>query len=192
MEDQLFEFISTYITLTSAEKNAITELDLFRHYKKGTYLLQEGQYTNESFFVIKGCIRCFYVIDGEEKTTAFYTEMQGIEPSCVVDKKPSAYYLVCVEDAILSVSNKAMETEIFENFPRFEAMCRAFSAQEIVQKQQSFDEFKLSSPEERYLNLLKNRAELLQRVPQHQIASYLGIKPQSLSRMRARIMSKNH
>jgi DNA-binding MarR family transcriptional regulator len=56
---------------------------------------------------------------------------------------------------------------------------------------ETFAEFKMSSPEERYLNLLKTRPDLIQRVPQHQIASYLGIKPESLSRIRKRIIN-NH
>lgn len=65
------------------------------------------------------------------------------------------------------------------------------SEQLLVKNQSSFDVFKTSSPEERYLNLLESRSNLLQRVPQHQIASYLGIKPQSLSRLRTRISKNN-
>lgn len=60
----------------------------------------------------------------------------------------------------------------------------------ISQKQLDFDEFKTSSPEQRYLNLIQKRPDIIQRVPQHQLASYLGIKPQSLSRLRARIFEK--
>ena len=66
-----------------------------------------------------------------------------------------------------------------------------FELEELLAKQQiNFDEFKTSSPEQRYLNLIQNRPDLVQRVPQHQLASYLGIKPQSLSRLRARILEK--
>ena len=64
-------------------------------------------------------------------------------------------------------------------------------SKELLAKQQiNFDKFKTSSPEQRYLNLLQKRPELIQRVPQHQLASYLGIQPQSLSRLRARILEK--
>jgi hypothetical protein len=87
-----------------------------------------------------------------------------------------------------------MEAEVFQKFPRFESLCRLLSEQLLDRKQRSFDEFRTSSPEERYLNLLRSRPDLPQRVPQHQLASYLGITPQSLSRMRARIFEKekNH
>jgi DNA-binding MarR family transcriptional regulator len=59
----------------------------------------------------------------------------------------------------------------------------------MAKQQDTIDDLKMSSPEERYLALLKNRPDLIQRVPQHQIASYLGIKPESLSRIRKRISS---
>jgi DNA-binding MarR family transcriptional regulator len=69
-------------------------------------------------------------------------------------------------------------------------MCRILSEELLAKKQIDFDKFKTSSPEQRYLNLLESRPDLIQRVPQHQLASYLGIKPQSLSRLRARISEK--
>jgi len=190
MQDLLFDFISRYISLTDEEWNAIVSLDLFRSEKKGAILLKEGQKTNLSFFVIKGCIRKYYIIDGEEKTTAFYTEMEGITPHCVKSKTSSEYYISCLEDTILTVSNPEMEVEINSKFPKFELMCRILSEELLSNAQIDFDEFKTSSPEQRYLNLLSKKPELLNRVPQHYIASYLGITPQSLSRLRARITHK--
>lgn len=190
MQDKLFHFISNYIELSEEEKQAIIDLDIFRMVNKGTVLLEEGAYTKESYFVLQGCIRTYYLIDGEEKTTAFYTEMQGVTPHCVLTKKSSEYYLETTEDSILTVSNVDMEGEIFEKFPRFESLCRVLSEELLAKNQDTFDAFKTSSPEQRYLNLMKNRPDLLQRVPQHQLASYLGITPQSLSRMRARIIEK--
>lgn len=191
MHDLLFDFISKYISLTDDEKNAIISLDVFRSFKKGTTLLKEGQKSNDGYFVLKGCIRTYYVIGGDEKTTAFYTEMEALTPHCVINKAPSEYYISCVEDTILIVSTPDMEAEMFSKFPKFESLCRIL-AEEILAKQQiNFDEFKTSSPEQRYLNLVQKRPDLIQRVPQHQLASYLGIKPQSLSRLRARILEKN-
>ncbi|HTO15441.1 MAG TPA: Crp/Fnr family transcriptional regulator [Edaphocola sp.] len=191
MQDLLFDFISKYVDLTEDEKNAIVSLDIFRSVKKGTILLKEGQKSNDGYFVLKGCIRTYYHIDGEEKSTAFYTEMEGLTPHCVVNKAPSEYYISCIEDSILTVANPEMEAEIFNKFPKFETVCRILSEELLAKQQFNFDEFKLSSPEQRYLSLLQKRPDLLQRVPQHQLASYLGIQPQSLSRLRARIIEKN-
>jgi CRP-like cAMP-binding protein len=191
MQNLLFDFISKYVSLTEDEKNAITSLDIFRTIKKGTTLLKEGQKSDEGYFVLKGCIRTYYIIGGEEKTTAFYTEMEGQTPPCVINKAPSEYYISCVEDTILIVTNPDMEAESFNKFPKFESLCRVLSEELLAKQQINFDEFKTSSPEQRYLNLLQKRPDLIQRVPQHQLASYLGIKPQSLSRLRARITEKN-
>jgi CRP-like cAMP-binding protein len=191
MQNLLFDFISKYISLTEEEKNAITALNIFRSEKKGTILLKEGQKTKVSYFVLKGCIRTYYMMDGEEKTAAFYTEMDAFTPPCVISKTPSEYYVSCVEDTILTVSDSDMELEVNSKFPKFETMCRILSEELLAQQRIDFDAFKTSSPEQRYLNLLQTRPDLIQRVPQHQLASYLGIKPQSLSRLRARILEKN-
>lgn len=176
--------------LSDEEKQVIIDLDIFSIVKKGTILLKEGQMSNKSFFVLKGCLRIYYIIDGEEKTTAFYTEMEGISPHCAINKKPSDYYISCVEDSIIVASDTEMETTGFEKFPRFETLCRIMSEQLLAKSQMIFDEYKTSTPEQRYLNLLKTRPDLLQRVPQYQLASFLGITPQSLSRLRARIVDK--
>ena len=190
MQDLLFDFISKYVSLTEEEKNAIISLDIFRSVKKRTTLLKEGQKSKDSYFVLKGCIRTYYIKDGEEKTTAFYTEMEALTPPCVVSKTPSEYYISCIEDSILLVSSSDMEEELNSKFPKFETLCRIFSEELLAKQRIDFDEFKTSSPEQRYLNLLQKRPDLVQRVPQHQLASYLGIKPQSLSRLRARILEK--
>ncbi|MER0440082.1 Crp/Fnr family transcriptional regulator [Emticicia sp. W12TSBA100-4] len=190
MKNILFDFISKYISLTEEEKNVLLSLDIFRSIKKGTTLLKEGQKSKESYFVLKGCIRTYYILDGDEKTTAFYTEMEALTPPCVISKTPSEYYVSCIEDSILLISNSDMEVEVNSKFPKFDTMCRMLTEELLAKERIDFDEFKTSSPEQRYLNLIQKRPDLIQRVPQHQLASYLGIKPQSLSRLRARIVEK--
>ena len=191
MQDILFDFLSKYVSLTDEEKNAIVSLDIFHSVKKGTVLLEEGQTSKENYFVLKGCIRSYYIINGEEKTTAFYTEMEAFTPHCVVSKTPSEYYVSCIEDSIILISNSDMVEEVNSKFPKFDTLCRILSEELLAKQQIDFDEFKISSPEQRYLNLIQKRPDLIQRVPQHQLASYLGIKPQSLSRLRARILGKS-
>jgi len=191
MQDLLFDFISKYISLTENEKETITSLGIFQSVKKGSILLKEGQFSKDGYFVLKGCIRNYYIIDGEEKTTGFYTEMEGITPQCVHDDKASEYYIDCIEDSIVTISNPAMEVEVFKKFPKFETLCRILSEELLAKQQIIFDQFKTSSPETRYLNLMQQRPDLVQRVPQHQLASFLGMKPQSLSRIRKRISEKS-
>lgn len=190
MTNTLFEFIERYISLDDEERNVLLSLNIFHSAKRGTILLHEGERSSKRFFVLKGCVRTYYVIDGEERTTAFYTEMDSFTPHCVVRETPSEYYVSCVEDSHLTITTAEMSEETNRKFPKFDIMCRKLSEELLAKQQVDFDQFKTSSPEQRYLKLLEQRPDLIQRVPQHQLASFLGIKPQSLSRLRARIMEK--
>lgn len=192
MQNILFDFISKYVSLTEDEKQAMISLDIFRSVRKGTILLSEGETSSQGYFVLKGCLRTYYHIDGEEKTTAFYTEMEGITPNCVLTNAPSEYFIATTEDSIITVSNPDMEKEMFEKFPKFESICRLLSEELLAKQQIDFDQFKTSTPEQRYQEILLKRPDLIQRIPQHQLASFLGITPQSLSRIRARIFEKKH
>ena len=171
------------------EKDFI-QINTFKSYKKGDVLLKEGQFSDESYFILKGCLRSFYLVNGDEKTTEFYTELEGVNPQCAVDKKASKYYIACVEDSILSIGNPEMEAIMFEKFPKFEILFRKLSTELIVKHQISVDDYRTSSPEQRYLKLQESRPDLIQRIPQYQLASFLGMKPQSLSRIKARILKK--
>lgn len=187
MEKYLFDFFEQYMPLSEEEKKAIIDLDTFRSFKRGTVLLKEGDIIKGGYFVIKGCLRCYYIIDSEEKTTAFYTETESLVPVSGADESRAAHFVSCVEDSIVTVGNPEMGKEMIEKFPRFKKLCLIISEQLLTSNLASFADFKNSTPEQRYLNLLKTRPDLLQRAPQHQIASYLGMKPESLSRIRKRL-----
>ena len=191
MENILFDFIGKYMTLTEEEKEAIVAYDIFNVFPKNATLLKEGQYSDESYFVLSGCIRCYYMVDGEEKTTAFYTESEVFSPVCVTNKNASEYNVACVEDSIIAVSTTDMEQDSFDKYPRLQELCRLVAEDLLAKKQDEYDIFKITNPEQRYLKLLETRPELFQRVPQYQMASYLGITPQSLSRMRKRLVTKS-
>ena len=79
---------------------------------------------------------------------------------------------------------------MYLKYPQLETMSRIIADKMMIEYKESFDDFKTSTPEERYQNLVQRKPELIQRVPQYQIASYLGIKPESLSRIRKRISKR--
>lgn len=190
MEKILFDYVENHILLSDDEKQFITDLSLVRRYPKGTVLVEAGKKSRDNYFVLRGCLRCYYVVDGAEKTTEFYTELETVAPLCVIEGTPSTYYITCVEDTILLVSNPQIEQQSFAKFPRFQILCRIISEKLAAKTKVAFDNFKTSNPEQRYLNVLKTRSDFLQRIPQHQLASYLGITPQSLSRLRSRLVKK--
>lgn len=190
MDNEILKYLSKYIPITKELEEEISKIEFIKCFDKGTVLLEEGKISNECYFVIKGCIRSFYLKDGEERTTEFHTEEQAVVPSAYGSNVPSEYYLECIEDTIAGVGTPDMETEIYQKFPQIESLNRALGEAIMAKQQDSFAEFKMASHEEKYLALLKNRPDLLQRAPQHQIASYLGIKPESLSRIRKRILNQ--
>lgn len=190
LKDQLLQYLSGYVQISEDEASELMRHDLVKYYKKGEILLREGDYSNKSYFVLKGCIRSYYLGDGEERTTAFYVENEPVMPVCVSSGTASTSFLACVEDSILSVSTPDMEEAFFQKFPRFERVCRIMSERMLAQKQMSYERYISSSPEQRYLFLQEERPDLLNRVPQYQLASFLGIKPESLSRIRKRLARK--
>jgi CRP-like cAMP-binding protein len=190
MENEIYEYLSKYIPITEELEEELSKIEFIKRFENGTMLLEEGKMSNECFFIIKGCIRSYYLKDGEEKTTEFYTEEQAVIPSAYGNKIPSEYYLECIENTVAGVGTPKLEAEIYEKFPQIESLNRALGEAIMANTLNTFAEYKMDSPEERYLTLLKSRPDLTQRAPQHQIASYLGIKPESLSRIRKRIMNQ--
>lgn len=191
MKNELIKYISKFITLDDEEAKVLAEHNPVRMFKKGTTLLREGETPDKCWFVLKGCVRQFHIIDGSEKTAFFYTEKQAIAPTSNYENQiPSDYYLSCVEDTVASVTNLRTIPEMFKKYPKFESLSLIFMGQDYSETKESFANFKTSSPEDRYLHLLETRADLLHRVPQHHIASYIGVTPESLSRIRKRISEK--
>jgi CRP-like cAMP-binding protein len=187
MENPIIEFISKYVVLTEEEKQVILNQSLIRNVKKGEHLLSEGDMTNECFFILKGCAFSYYLVDGDIKVTEFHTEAKPIKPMCTITQRPSEYYIECLEDSIISFGSPGRTEDLLKKLPRLAAFTSPVLEDQIADKQIVRDNFIKLSPEKRYQHLQKTSPELLNRVPQYLIASYLGIKPETLSRIRKRI-----
>lgn len=192
MDSELIQSLSKYVDLSEDLIAAIEESTIIRRYQKGTILLKEGHYCNECYFILKGCIRAYCLKDGEEITTEFYTEDQVVLLSIYGKQIESSITLECSEDTIVSFGTPEFEKVMYQKYPILIAFNSAMAEILMAQYQDTHTEFKLTSPEERYLNLLKTRPDLIQRVPLHQIASYLGMKPETLSRIRRRIVTRKN
>lgn len=190
LESKVLQYLSRYTTITKELEEAVSEGTLFKTFGKGTILLKEGSVAKACYFVLEGCIRSYRNKEGEEQTAEFYTEEQVVLPSTYGTSKPSYYNLECTEDTIVSIGSPEFEKKTFERFPQLAFLSGVIAEKLLVDQQELWTTFKTSTPEERYLNMLITRPDLLQRVPQYQIASYLGITPESLSRIRKRIVSK--
>lgn len=191
MNPALLAFLSQFDTLTSKEITEIGALIPVREAKKETVLVRQGEICDECFFVLKGCLRQYTLVDGVEKTTQFYTEEEAaVFFTSYATQSPSDSYLSCVEDSVLIVGKMDAEAHMYEQFPKLEQITRKMMEQDFGKIQDLLNRFITSTPEERYQDLLRHRPSLLQRVPQHQIASYIGVTPESLSRIRKRLFEK--
>lgn len=192
MKNIIINYFSRFRPLSQVEKDAIMEEMVIETFKKGDILLREGQIARDTYFVLKGCLRTYLLVDGEERTTNFFTEEQWvISAFSHAHEKPSNHYLVCVEDCTLIVGNEHKGNKVFEKAPKLEELSRLVLEIELGKQQEIMASHLSGSPEQRYLNLMNSNPDLLDRVPQYQLASYLGIKPESLSRIRKRIVQKS-
>ena len=177
--------------LEPKEIDLILDQTVFRTGSKGEVILNEGQVQTQCYMVLQGCVREYILDDGVEKTTAFYCEGDKITSyNSGGQKAVSKHYLECAEDTIMTVSSQNFEDDLRKLIPRLDAIIQHVAKEELGKNKEAITNFISSSPEERYLNLLEHRPQLFNRVPQHQIASYLGIKPETLSRIRKRVNEK--
>ena len=189
LQEKIRRIFSRMELLNEEEITTLVRKSKVDRYKKRTLLLKAGQIPTKCYMVVEGCVREYIIKDGEEKSTDFFLAGDTFTPQS--DKvEPSIHYWECTEDCILTVSNKAFEDEIRKAIPRLDQVFQAIAIEKINQTKEEWTQFITSSPEERYLHLLATKPVLFNKVPQHQIASYLGIKPQSLSRIRKRLANK--
>lgn len=190
MHEELRKFVNSFGILTEEEVSMIVDNANIQYFKKGAILLREGQVAKECFFVLKGLVREYYIVDGEERSTNFFTELEPVNSfTSHTAKKPSRHFLVCAEDCVLTVGNDSLEQEMCRRIPRLETIIKEEVEKETGKMQDDLAKLLTSTPEELYLDLVENRPDLLNRIPQHQIASYIGVKPETLSRIRKRLLT---
>jgi CRP-like cAMP-binding protein len=192
MDNKLLNHFIRFSPLSSEEVEAIDETMHSKHYDKGTILLKEAQISSDTYFILEGIVRQFYLIDGVEKTSDFFSDEQWvISLNHINPNNPSPYYLECCTDCSLLVGNSQKGEGLYKRFPNLETISRKLMEKVFTEQQQKIEAFTINTPTIRYQNLLKSRPDLFQRIPQYQIASYIGVTPESLSRIRKRISRKS-
>ena len=156
-----------------------------------TILLREGQISKRSFHIEKGCLRVSFNNNGHDITCQFMFEGQMVSSADSFKRNvPSSFSIEAIEPSVIHVLPKKDYEQIMHHLNQDNAFLREMV--EIIFDRQlhymhEFMSLIRDTPQQRYLNLLQNKPQLLQRVPQHYIASYLGITPVHLSRIRNKV-----
>ncbi|MBA2176028.1 Crp/Fnr family transcriptional regulator [Halobacillus locisalis] len=188
MKQILIDYMKQFSDLSEAELEKVaSEVDV-ASFPKGTVLLHQGEVPDRCFFILKGCIRKYTVDEtGKETTFNFYTEEESV--TIFSNGKESNYSLNCLEDCVLVVGDLSTEQESYDANPALEAMTRKMIEGSMGQMHDEFAAYMSQAPEERFKTLMEKRPGLIDRVPNYQLASYLGITPESFSRIKKRLGS---
>lgn len=189
IDNQLVEYLKSYTNMDDTTLKEIVGNIPIKTFKKGDILLHQGDKAEYCIYVISGCLRQYRIDeDGNEVTSEFYTEEQWINVfNNSIEDNTSKYTLSCLEDSVLIYSHSTNKDDMFERFGDLKDMTNLMLGEKIGEINETIFIHTSMSPEQRYKNLINRRPELIGRVPQHQLASYLGIKPESLSRIKKTI-----
>ena len=191
MNDSLQRFISKYVNLSDEELEDITNKFKSKILKKNDYLLREGDTCKDLAFVQKGCLRLYYLNDDIEVSVWFaFEQSSAIEIYSFISGNPSNYFIQAVEDSEVLYLPKTELNKLYQTQPKMQEMMRNFWEDVVLNLIERFTALQKDSAEKRYLDLL-NKPAYLETIPQKHLASFIGVTPTSLSRIRKQII-KNH
>lgn len=186
--DALANHINRFTTLSSSEKDLLSEFIQFNEVKNKEYLLKAGEVCKANYFVVKGCFRMYsYTDKGTEQIIQF-----GIDNWWIADytsfetQQPSLFNIQALEAGVVGSLNRQVQDNLFVRLPKLEryfryVLQRAYAAT-LMRVHFIFSE----SGEERYRHFNSSFPEFVQRIPQYMLASYLGFTPEFLSKIRAK------
>jgi CRP-like cAMP-binding protein len=184
--------IQRFVSLGDDEWEMLAPHVSYREVPRGGKWISEGEREKDIGLVLSGNMRHYYTRDGEEKTTYFYFENHIISSYIsAVTGAPSLLTIEALTDSRLLVFPYQQLRTLFDQSPTWERFGRLVAEYLAFGLEERMVGLLILSPEERYLELLQgNKKKIIERIPQHYIANYLGITPVSLSRIRKRLLDK--
>ena len=188
MREHVISFFKQFIDLEEKDILLIEELTTVKHFSKNEFILIQGKVCDFVAFINKGAFRGFYSVDGQEYSKQFFLEGEFCtDYASFLTEKKSLTYLQATEDSTVIVFEKKDVDLMYKAIPNFVQFGKLLAESLYIKVCDIKASFILNSPEERYINLIKDRPKLMQSMPQYMIASYLGITPEALSRIRRRL-----
>jgi len=184
--------LEKFVAFTEEEWQIFTSYIKFATLKKRTHFAEKGKVCDQIAFILNGSVRYYHIKDGEEITGYFSFEREFTSSyNSFLTRQPSNNYIQALEDTQLLTLNYADVQKMYSNpvlAHKMERFGRLIAEFYLICYDERVTAFITQSPEERYVKLLENGREILQRIPQHYIATFLGITPVSLSRIRRRML----
>jgi CRP/FNR family transcriptional regulator, anaerobic regulatory protein len=189
----LLDYFQKMIPLNLEEKQLVTDLFKPRLYRKRQYVLQEGDVCNQFNFIVRGCLR-MYKVDAKGNTHILQFAAENWWLSNIGsfhERQPSELNIDALEDTMVLQISHANLLLLYTKAPKFDRIFRVLIENSFVSLQKRLLQSISSTAEERYLAFQDNYAHLTNRLPQTQIASFLGITPEFLSRLRNKQAKKS-
>ncbi|MGB3588162.1 MAG: Crp/Fnr family transcriptional regulator [Tunicatimonas sp.] len=186
--DALRAALEKIVSLSDDEWSTFQSLLKKEIIPKNSFLLQPIEICRATYYINQGLIRLYYVKDGEDKIRQFFFERSFFtDITSFLTQQPTKLYLQAIEDTELTTIPRDKLNQLYSSSPKFERMGRMIAEYTALGIANRMDSLFLYSPEERYLNLIRNRPRVSQRIPQYMVASYLGVTPEGLSRIKRRV-----
>lgn len=187
------DYLSSHIPIGEKDIASLLDNCSIRVVEKDTYLLQPDEYCEHTFFVEKGLLRQFSMDEkGKEHILAFAPENWFVsDRESVHFQLPASYYVQALEDSRVVLLNNEIILKLSRSLPSFSDFNLQLLHNHIRHLQKRIELLLSASAEDRYLQFIKMYPDILLRVPQSMVASYLGIAPESLSRVRRDLAKKN-
>ena len=159
-----------------------------KSYLKGDKFISVGEVSNKIGFLEKGMLKCVLIGNEREVIDDFVFEKQFVANyHSFLTKKESTKEIVCMTDARISIANREKIEELGRKFSFVEKVARLITEKLFIVTHQKLEDLRILSAEERYLKLLKTNARLLSEIPQYEVASYLNVSPETVSRIRRKL-----
>ena len=189
---QVKKFYENFIPMSEEEWNLLEPKFRVLTLNKGEKLQSEGEVCNDVTFVNKGLLKCYHFIDGKEYIEAFFSQNEYCSDYCsFLLRQPGKLFIEALEESELILLDYDTVQVLYDKVKNFQKFGRLMAEFLFTQISLRNNALLFESPETRYIKFSQNRPDLLQRVPQYMIASYLGVTPEALSRIRKRIVNGN-
>lgn len=183
---QILNHISKYIQLTKEEEEYFCSLLKYKKLKRKQFLVEQGEPCLYDNYVLCGCLRSYYTNNaGTEHISQFAIEDWWIsDPYAFVTGEPAILNVDALEESELLQIDKSSLESLYEKIPKFEKLFRILFQKSFISLQQRVVSNLSKTAKDRYLDFINKYPTLEQRVPQNQIASYIGVTPEFLSKMK--------